>query len=365
MQSLMRVCGVRGRWAPPADGDELSPRGPRSTPASGTNRTNPNRARDAAQRTRGVRSRDRSIPHPLGTSHASRHSPASRPLRASVATTAAASGSCGFHQAGRYSPALLLTGAGVAGLATIALLALLTSLLASSPRSPAAQVESLGSRVTARALEPPKSGVLSANADPLGSRSDAPVTNNERTLAVRPHHARAARTRARPARTPSDSRNPASKGNQSMVVASTPPATSAASTHNAAPETQSPVITTSARSPASTSTPSTIHQHRSSHLELGSDHPQTSLRGAGPSRPWFIARFLTPSERERRDPRPQAPSSKPHPLRHLWGRAHARNQRRLRVRREQDEDDHRVRRQGHGSATSQDARTVQARTDSR
>ena len=156
---------------------------------------------------------------------------------------------------GRYSPALLLTGAGVAGLATIALLALLTSLLASSPRSPAAHVESLGSRVTARALEPPKSGVLSANADPLGSRSDAPVTNNERTLAVRPHHARAARTRARPARTPSDSRNPASKGNQSMVVASYTPATSAASTHNAAPETQSPVITTSARSPASTSTP--------------------------------------------------------------------------------------------------------------
>jgi hypothetical protein len=157
----------------------------------------------------------------------------------------------------RHSPALILTGAGVAGLVTVALLALLSSVLTSSPRSPGTPVESLGGRLSAGAFEPPKPEVLSASANPLRAGGDARVTNKTRAVALRPHRARPDPSRARPTHTRSDTQHPASKGNQSVVVASYTPQTSSASSGNAAPDTPSPVTTTSTPPPASTSTSQT------------------------------------------------------------------------------------------------------------
>ena len=157
-------------------------------------------------------------------------------------------------RARRYSAALLLTGGGVAGLVVVAVLALLISVLSSSS-SPPTQVGSPGGRVTAAALEPAKPEVLSASANPLGSASDTRVAKDARTRAPRPHRGRPGPSRGRLARPRSGMRNPGSKSDQSVVVASYTPGTSAASNHNAAPETQSPPITLSSPSPASTSTP--------------------------------------------------------------------------------------------------------------
>jgi hypothetical protein len=153
-----------------------------------------------------------------------------------------------------HSPTLLRTGAGVAGLATVAALALLSSILSSSS-SPATQVGSLGGRVTAGALEPPETDVLSASGNPFGGGSDTRVAKDARALAPSPDRARPGRRRARVTHTHSGMRSPGSKGDQSVVVAAYTPGTSAASTHNAAAETQSPPITISSPSPVSTSAP--------------------------------------------------------------------------------------------------------------
>jgi hypothetical protein len=157
----------------------------------------------------------------------------------------------GSTRAPRYSPALLLVGVGVAGLVTVALLGLLIS----TPRPPATHVESLGGRVSAGALEPPKPEVLSASANPLGAGSNARITKTRQTVALRPHHARLDRSRARPTHARSGVRDPGLKGDQSVVVASYKPETSVASSGTAAPDTHRPVITTSTPAPASTSTP--------------------------------------------------------------------------------------------------------------
>jgi hypothetical protein len=155
----------------------------------------------------------------------------------------------------RYSPAVLLTGAGVAGIAAVALLALLSSIPTSSPSSAPTQVESLGGRVAFGALEPAKPDVLSASANPLGGGRDARVTRTTRGVALQPHRARPGQSRPRVTHTRSDTRNAGPKGNQSVVVASYKPETSAAISGNAASETRSREITSSTTPPSSKSTP--------------------------------------------------------------------------------------------------------------
>ena len=75
-----------------------------------------------------------------------------------------------------------MTGAAGAAVATVAALTLLV-LNPSSPRSLATQLESLGGRVTAGALEPTNPGVLSAIANPLGTEGEAAAPNTRRTVA--------------------------------------------------------------------------------------------------------------------------------------------------------------------------------------
>jgi hypothetical protein len=117
----------------------------------------------------------------------------------------------------RYSRAVLMTGAAGAAVATVAPLTLLV--LNPSPRSLATQLESLGGRVTAGALEPTKPGVLSLIANPLGTNDQAAVPNTKRTVALRSHRARPKPREARSTPTRSTGRM-TTKSNHSAVIAS-------------------------------------------------------------------------------------------------------------------------------------------------
>lgn len=140
----------------------------------------------------------------------------------------------------RASPALLLTGAGVAGLATIAVLALLGSLLTASPQSPATHVESLGGRGSTGALELTTPGVLSASADPFAATGAPAAGKTAHTLT---RQARSKSTRSRSRRTRSATRTPRSKG--TAVVASYTPGTSGTTSRGSSPDTQAAAVTNS------------------------------------------------------------------------------------------------------------------------
>jgi hypothetical protein len=152
----------------------------------------------------------------------------------------------------RPSRILLLTSAGGVGLVTVAALALFGSVLNSSPRSPAARVRS---RATAGVLEPNKSGVLSASANPFDVWLDTTARTTGRTLALRLHRAvsRPSRKRSAPARSPSHAST--TTNHQSAVAASYTPDTSGTSSHDGTAGTQAPQITTSTPSPVQTARP--------------------------------------------------------------------------------------------------------------
>ena len=158
-------------------------------------------------------------------------------------------------ESGRLSRTMLLTAAGGVALATVAALALLGSILNSSPSSPAATLGSPGRPVAAEALEPNKSGVLSASANPFDVRLDTTARTTGRTLALRLHRAlsRPSRKRSAPARSPSHAST--TTNHQSAVAASYTPHTSGTSSHNGTADTQEPQITTSTPSPVQTARP--------------------------------------------------------------------------------------------------------------
>ena len=233
---------------PPADGDELA-------------RVVPLRRRDrdhaAAPGARGTLPRERApfdpeIEPPDTPSHAA--AGAALHSTHSALRLRRAPGPRDHTRAGgsrRPSRILLLTGAGGVGLATVAALALLGSILNPSPRSPAARVRS---RATAGVLEPNKSGVLSASANPFNVRLDT-TAKTGRTLALRLHRALSRPSRKRSAHARSPSHASATTNHQSAVAASYTPDTSGTSSHNGTADTQEPQITTSTPSPVQTARP--------------------------------------------------------------------------------------------------------------
>ena len=88
----------------------------------------------------------------------------------------------------RSSHAVLMTGAGGAAVATVAALTLLV--LNPSSGSLATQLESLGGRVTAGALEPTKPDVLTVSANPFGVPRGAATPKTRGTVARRSHRGR-------------------------------------------------------------------------------------------------------------------------------------------------------------------------------
>ena len=153
----------------------------------------------------------------------------------------------------RHSLAVLLTGAAVAGLAAVAALALLVSIL--NQPAPPPRVGSLGRSAAAGALEPNKTGVLSASSNPLGVTRNAAARKAGAKVAVRPHRARVKSTRPRPTHNRGGGSRTLSINHQSAVVASYTPGTSATSSRAAAPDTESPATTNPTPSPVSASTP--------------------------------------------------------------------------------------------------------------
>lgn len=246
-EELARVVPLRRRdreltAAPGARGSlprERAPFDPEIEPNETLSRRRP--PRTVSLHVRRSASRFRRVPRPLDDTHAT-------PSR-------------------RYPPAVLLTGVAGASVATVAALGLLASILNPSPPAPAAQIQSLGRGVVARALAQTRPGLLTAGANPFGATGDAAARRTGRTAATRAPHSRPKSTRHRPTHHHAGG-GTLSINHQSAVVASYTPGTSARSDRPAVSDTRSPAITTSTSPRISVSDASTVDQSFETELEL-------------------------------------------------------------------------------------------------